>query len=134
MADKTLSAGDPIETRCTKCRKKTNHIVIAMLDDIPAKVKCNTCDGEHKYRPPAKRKAPAVRRSVDPKLAEKKEWAKLQPEIENQPATAYSMKAALKNGDIVKHPTFGLGLVQDSIGLGKVEILFEDGKKKMCCK
>lgn len=134
MADKTLAAGDPIETRCTKCRKITNHIVIAMLDDTPAKVKCNTCEGEHKYRVPAKRKAPAVRKPVDPKLAEKKEWAKLQPEIENQPAKKYSMSGSFNTGETVKHPAFGLGIVQEPLGPGKIEILFEDGKKKMRCK
>ena len=34
-----LTPGDPIEARCTKCRKNTNHIVVAMKDDVPAKVK-----------------------------------------------------------------------------------------------
>lgn len=134
MADKTLSAGDPIESRCTKCRKITNHIIVAMDNGTPVKVQCNTCGGEHKYRPATTRKAPATRRNLDPQLAEKKEWAKRHPELEGQPAKEYSMTAVLKPGEVVKHPAFGLGIVQEVIGEGKVEILFEDGKKKMRCK
>ena len=42
MQNKTLSAGDQVESRCTKCRKVTNHIVIAMTGDTPSKVQCNT--------------------------------------------------------------------------------------------
>ncbi len=82
-----LTPGDPIEARCTKCRKNTNHIVVAMKDDLPAKVQCNTCSGQHKYRPPTAPKKPAVRRTVDPKVAEQKEWAELSPSMNGDQAS-----------------------------------------------
>ena len=133
MENPTLSAGDPIETRCTKCRKITNHIIVAMAEDVPAKVECNTCKGQHKYRRPAAKKAPATRRTVDPKNAERKEWEKLRSEIEGKQAVSYSMVNSFKVGTVVNHSVFGLGLVQGKIGPQKIEVLFEDGKKKMRC-
>jgi hypothetical protein len=129
-----LTPGDPIEARCTKCRKNTNHIVVAMKDDAPAKVQCNTCSGQHKYRPPTAPKKPAVRRTVDPKAAEIKEWAALSPDMNSDQAVAYSMETAYKVGTLINHSAFGLGLMQRVVGLRKVEVLFETGKKIMRCK
>ena len=133
MQSTTLSVGDPIESRCTKCRKITNHIIVAMAEDLPVKVECNTCSGQHKYRPPTVRKKPATRRTVDPKIAEQKEWLKLQSDIEAKAAINYTMETAFKIGSVMKHPNFGLGLVQGHLGPQKVEVLFEDGKRKMRC-
>ncbi len=134
MQSTTLAAGDPIESRCTKCRKITNHIIVAMAEDVPAKVQCNTCSGQHKYRPPTVRKKPAPRRAVDPAIAEQKEWLKLQADIEAKAATTYTMETAFKVGSVMKHPMFGLGLVQGNLGPQKVAVLFEEGKKKMRCR
>jgi hypothetical protein len=134
MQATTLSAGDPIEARCTKCRKNTNHIVVAMAEDVPAKVQCNTCSGQHKYRPPTVPKKAAVRRTVDPKVAEQKEWQSLRPSMDSRQATDYSMTTAFKVGALMNHSSFGLGLVQSLVGPQKVKVLFEDGKKTMRCK
>ena len=134
MQSTMLAAGDPIESRCTKCRKITNHIIVAMAEGVPAKVQCNTCSGQHKYRPPTVRKKPAPRRAVDPAIAEQKEWLKLQADIEAKDATTYTMETAFKVGSVMKHPMFGLGLVQGNLGPKKVEVLFEDGKRKMRCR
>ncbi|PLX85560.1 MAG: hypothetical protein C0614_04285 [Desulfuromonas sp.] len=133
MSSKKMSVGDPIESRCTKCRKITNHIIVAMTDDSPARVECNTCKGQHNYRPPVARKTPATRRTVDPKVAQQKEWESLRPSLEGKRPTAYSMTTAFKQGSVMEHPVFGLGVVLGSLGPGKVEVLFEDGKKKMRC-
>lgn len=133
MPSTTLAAGDPIESRCTKCRKITNHIIVAMAEDVPAKVQCNTCSGQHKYRPTTVRKKPAPRRTADPAIAEQQEWLQLQSEIEARAAIAYTMQTTFKVGSVMQHPTFGLGLVQGSPGPQKVEVLFEDGKRKLRC-
>ncbi|MDH3998405.1 MAG: hypothetical protein OET90_06160 [Desulfuromonadales bacterium] len=133
MADIVFSVGDPIESRCTKCRKITNHIIVAITDDVPAKVQCNTCEGQHKYRPPAAKKKPAAKRIAKPKELEQKEWQKLFADSEGQQSVPYAMTAAFKTGTVIKHPNFGLGLVQAITGPQKMEVLFEDGKKKLRC-
>lgn len=134
MQNATLSLGDPIEARCTKCRKNTGHVIVVMGEQTPDKVRCDACCREHKYRPPTAPKKPGVRRTVDPKIAEKKEWAELRADMNSDKAINYSMTTAFKSGVLMNHPVFGLGLVQRLTGPRKVEVLFEDGKKVMRCK
>ena len=134
MQSTTPSAGDPIEARCTKCRKNTNHTIVAMVEATPAKVKCNTCEGEHKFRPPTAPRKTAVRRTVDPKIAQQKEFESLRPTINSKQAATYAMTSAFKVGSQLSHPTFGHGFVQRVVGPQKIEVLFEDGKKTMRCK
>jgi len=134
MQSTTLSAGDPIEARCTKCRKNTDHIIVTMADEGPVKVQCNTCSRQHKYRPPTAAKKPAVRQAIQHKDAERKEWELLRPNMNSAAATDYSMTGAYKIKALINHPVFGLGLVQRVVGSQKVEVLFEDGKKTMRCK
>lgn len=134
MQSKTLSAGDPIEARCTKCRKTTNHIIVAMTEAGPAKVQCNTCSGQHKYRPPTAAKKPVTRRTADPKIAERKEWEELIPGMNGKQKTDYTMTTTFKVGSLMNHPVFGVGVVQSLGGPRKVKVLFEDGVKTMRCK
>lgn len=129
-----LAAGDPIEARCTKCRANNPHVIITMADEGPAKVQCDICSRQHKYRPPSAPKKPAVRRVVDPTVAERKEWERLRPEMNEKEAKDYSMTGAFKVSSLIKHATFGLGVVQRIAGNQKIEVLFEDGKKLMRCK
>jgi len=134
MNEKQLSAGDPIEARCTKCRKITNHTIIAMKDAAPAKVECNTCQGQHLYRKPKAAPQTAAMKAATAKRAEQKKWASQQATLEGQNAKNYSMEGEYKIDSVIKHPKFGLGLVQCFTGTRKMEVLFEDGLKTMRCK
>ena len=134
MQSTTLSIGDPIEGRCTKCRKNTDHIIITMVEENPGKVECQTCTRQHKYRPPTAPKKPAVRKTAKPKDAERKEWEALQLGQDGAKSKVYSMTDAYKLNTLIDHPVFGLGVVQRIIGSQKVEVLFEDGKKTMRCQ
>lgn len=133
MSNKMQTVGDSIESRCTKCRNITNHIIVSMVNDEPAKVECNTCKGQHNYRPPVQRKTSTKRHAIDPKVVEQKEWEKIKTELEHKQAIKYTMTTSFKVGTVIHHPQFGLGLVQNNIGPGKIEVLFEEGKKKMRC-
>lgn len=54
-----LRLGDDIDDFCVKCKRVTNHSVLAIVDDAPAKVRCRTCYHEQEFRdsvaPPSKR-------------------------------------------------------------------------------
>ena len=54
-----LRLGDDIDDFCIKCKRITNHSVLAIVDDAPAKVRCRTCYHEHEFldgiAPPTKR-------------------------------------------------------------------------------
>lgn len=124
----TLATGDPLQVRCSKCRKITSHIIVAMADGQPSVVQCNSCT----HTSAARRSG--ERRSADPKKPERDEWAALRPEMDSSRAADYSMTAAYKVKSLVNHPVFGLGLVQRSAGAQKMVVLFADGEKIMRCK
>lgn len=128
-----LAAGDPIEARCTKCRANNPHVIISMAEETPLKVQCDVCSRQHKYRPPTVPKKPSARKPVDPKIAERKEWAQLSPEMNSKDAKPYAMTGTYKVNSLISHSTFGLGLVQRIAGPQKIEVLFEDGKKLLRC-
>lgn len=54
-----LRLGDDIDDYCIKCKRITNHSVLALVDGEPVKVRCRTCYNEGPYRrcvvPPTKR-------------------------------------------------------------------------------
>src|SRR5437867_11032714 len=52
MARTGYKAGDEVDSKCTKCKMVLAHVIVAMVGDQIARVKCNTCNGEHAYRPP----------------------------------------------------------------------------------
>jgi len=133
MSNNKLLVGWPVESRCTKCRRITNHIIVAMEDEMPAKVQCNTCSGQHKYRPPATTKMAAEKMTPPPKETRQKDWQEMKSKIEGAKATDYSMDSSFKINTVMKHPVFGLGLVEKIIGHRKIEVLFEGGRKKLRC-
>ncbi len=134
MQRTTLSTGGSIEGRCTKCRKNTDHIIISLEGEKPGKVECQICSRQHKYRPPTVPKKTAVRQTIKPKDADQKEWESLQLSEESAKVQNYSMTESYKLNALIKHPVFGLGIVQRIIGSQKIEVLFEDGKKTMRCQ
>jgi len=51
--------GDDVDDFCIKCKRLTNHSIIALMDGEPAKVRCRTCYNEGPFRkgeaPPSKK-------------------------------------------------------------------------------
>lgn len=45
-----LRLGDDVDDFCTKCKRLTNHVVLSIVDERPAKVRCRTCYHEQDYR------------------------------------------------------------------------------------
>lgn len=141
MPQNSLSVGDPIKARCTKCRQNRDHFIVSMNEDRADKVKCTTCEHLHNYKPPVVRKTAAeylISQNREMKRRknenECKEWKALKLETDSKKAQTYSMTAAYKVKTLIKHPVFGLGQVQRIVGSQKIEVLFEDGIKTMRCK
>ena len=144
MNTRTLSAGDIIEARCTRCREVLNHRVVAMVADKVARVECNTCNGIHNYYPPpaiktpkkAVSKVPAVPRisKKDPAESEREEWASLQPTMETDTAIAYDMNGRYRVKHLIQHAVFGVGIVKVVIVPNKMQVLFKEGIKLLRCQ
>ncbi len=60
--------GDDIDDFCVKCKRIMNHLVVSLVGDDPAKVRCKTCYSDHDFRheqpPPPKEKKPSVPKVV----------------------------------------------------------------------
>ncbi|MFN3325812.1 MAG: hypothetical protein ACK5AZ_20130 [Bryobacteraceae bacterium] len=75
--------GDVIDDHCVKCRRITNHSIVSLVNEQPAKVRCRTCYSDHDYRheqaPPSKRELKKqelfkeVLSSIDPSAAQEEE-------------------------------------------------------------
>lgn len=152
MITKKLSAGDIIDSRCTRCRDIRNHRIVAMVGDKVVRVECNTCGGVHNYYPPptpksmresaggtAARKpasSPGAPRAPkrDPQQSEREEWLALRSSMRYDRAVAYDMNARFRAEDLVDHPVFGFGVVKLLVPPHKMQVLFEDGIKLLRCK
>jgi len=45
-----MRLGDDIDDYCSRCKLSTTHAVVAMAGEEVQKVRCRTCNNEHKYR------------------------------------------------------------------------------------
>jgi hypothetical protein len=69
----------------------------------------------------------------DPGVADRAEWAALQPTVEPARALPYDMNGKYRAKKLLMHPIFGLGIVRVVLPPNKIEVLFEDGKKLLRC-
>jgi len=145
MVNTEKQAGDHVDARCTRCKEITNHTIIAMVEEKPAKVRCNTCGGDHNYRPPRQVKAAktivakgpkAPRRTAADRKREalQEEWQDAAGEADPGLAVSYNMERSFRINDLVDHPVFGVGVVKELFKPNKVEILFAAGTKALRCK
>ncbi len=44
-----LRLGDDIDDYCVKCKRLTNHVIVAFMEEDPAKVRCRSCYHEHEF-------------------------------------------------------------------------------------
>lgn len=140
-----LSAGNTIETKCTRCNGVLNHTIVAMVGDKIVRVECSTCHGLHAYHPvkapkeataakAASKKTAAPRKTkADPEAAARAEWAELQAGMDSSQAIPYDMTRVYRLKNLLSHPNFGLGVVQLVIPPNKIDVLFQDGKKRLRC-
>jgi len=138
--------GGEVDAFCTRCRLTLAHTILAMVGTKIARVRCNTCNGDHAYRsapgttdkptPSARSSAsssssasrPRASRSSEEKVIISFEEQLAGKDIANAPR--YSPKDTYKVDQVIHHPTFGLGLVTAVRG-NKVDITFKSETKTL---
>lgn len=139
--------GGEVDAFCTRCRLTLAHTILAMVGTKIARVRCNTCNGDHAFRsapgttdkPSASArssgggssgtKAPrASRATAEEKIIISFEEQLAGKDIANAPR--YSPKDTYKPDQVIQHPTFGLGLVTAVRG-DKVDITFKSETKTL---
>lgn len=139
-----LSANDIVTTQCSFCDGIKDHAVIGIIDEGTVRIQCNSCDNAQDHpriasKQPggkstaAKKTKSSPKGKKDPAIAENKEWVLLQPNMNAERAVAYDMGGKYPAKTLLQHSTFGLGMVTRVAGPHKVEVLFECGKKLLCC-
>ena len=131
MKTASLVGGD-IDAMCTKCKMVLGHTILAMLGTKPARVRCNTCQGEHNYRaaaatPAKKRWEPASERDRKPVVTS---WEALLAAKDITRARRYSAKEKFAHDEVVDHPVFGIGLVREIRG-DKMDVAFKADVKTL---
>jgi hypothetical protein len=136
MTSTGLRPGGNVDSWCGKCKLFLAHTIEAMVGEKPMRVHCNTCKTQHAYRPhpPAepRKKAAKAEGGAAPKPTGRTRASKYQTLLNSKDmalAKAYSIKDIYAPGDVVKHPSFGVGVVTALKDGTKVEFLFETGPK-----
>jgi hypothetical protein len=125
---KTNKVGGDIDAWCTKCKMTLGHTILAMVGTQAKRVRCNTCQGEHNYRgtsAPVKRvKAAAHDKPVVTS------WEALVAKKDVSRARRYSTKERYGQDELLNHPVFGIGFVQEVRG-DKIQVAFKADVKTL---
>jgi hypothetical protein len=142
MERRVVTAGDSVESQCTRCKALLNHTIIALVAGKVARVKCNTCGSEHNHRPAKEPKVAAVKAAKAEKVAkspraktvkapaisDEEVWETLIRPLDPDLAIPYNMEGKFRANSLLTHPTFGIGMIASS-QTGKIEVVFKGGRK-----
>jgi hypothetical protein len=117
--------GGTIDSWCGKCKLVLAHTIEALVGDRPVRVHCNTCNSQHAYKASEPVKSS---RSQSSKPRTNRYQGLLKGSNAEAPKI-YSPKDKYQSGDVLKHPTFGVGITTAVKDEGKIEVLFEGGSK-----
>jgi hypothetical protein len=136
----TAAVGADVESLCSKCGDVW-HVVVAKVGEQIVKVQCKECGGYHRHRPPGgaaarKPRSSSAAASASPRRSALGSGALAKPPPPSTfspdpslPVRTYSMRETFQPGEQIKHPRFGVGLVERSGDPGKISVLFSDGRK-----
>ena len=129
---------------CAKCKLTLAHVIEAVFNERPKRVHCNTCGSKHNYRghapgeKPLKvptRRAIARAAAAGPKIpsanVKASDYDRLMLGRDPLMADAYSFRNLYKQGDLLRHPQFGAGLVMADKGAHKMDVIFKIGPKTL---
>jgi len=131
-----LRVGGDIDAWCTRCKMNLGHTILALVGTRPARVRCNTCHGEHNYRRdggdgPRKGswepRETRERREAKPSVTS---WEALLAGKDLSRARKYSAKEKYAADELIQHPSFGIGLVQEVRG-DKIQVAFKADVKTL---
>jgi len=135
------AVGSELDSYCGKCKMVLNHIVTAMVEDQPKRVRCLTCGSDHNHRgipsagkPKSGGRATTVgtkAKKATSKAAANARWHAAISAWESDAAKAYSVYEKFQVDDLVTHSTFGRGVITDTPSPDRIIALFESGEKML---
>lgn len=130
--------GGEVDAVCTKCRMTLAHTILAMVGTKIARVRCNTCGGDHAYRAEGgttrERASSGSRESAAarPTRAEKV-IVGFEQRLAGRDlgaARKYNAKESFAVDEVISHPTFGFGIVTALRG-DKIDVDFKAYQKTL---
>lgn len=129
------SIGKNVDSWCTKCKLMLAHTIEAAKGDKITRVHCNTCGAQHVYRPnpPGKKTSTGKprRTSQAAKEAASADIATILRGKDPAKARPYVLSGRFQPAELIRHPSFGLGLVTAVKDQTKIEVAFADGVKTL---
>ncbi len=126
--------GGEVDAYCTACKAMRLHNVIAMVATRPARVACRSCQGQHAYRArlpgekaPRKSSSKPGAASTAAQVPTETFYARIA--AGERDAVGYSPNDRYVVDAVIRHPTFGPGIVIALPKPQKVEVQFESGTK-----
>jgi len=140
-----IRVGGEIDAICTRCRRVTNHRIVALVDGLIKRVICLTCDSQHNYhQPPGQKKPVAAQVKRVGKEMKKTSaaqggqrvfalWIKGREDLVagGGQARPYKIQEGYQAGEAINHPKFGLGFIQQIIPPRKMKVMFENDVKTL---
>jgi len=135
------SVGKEILNYCSKCDLNLSALIVSMLGAEVSKVMCKTCKTTRRYKDPkggatspSKRKAagksstPRTKRTV---LSFQEVWREALETAGNPEPKPYSIRTAFDLGQVIEHPTFGVGIIQKRLHPDKIQVIFQDDERTL---
>lgn len=123
-----LRVGADLEAWCGKCGEMTTHSVVAMVGHDPKQVLCQVCNSRHTYRTTPGRRGAGASGSAGVGDGESRPRIVVDPEAQKRAAElraladevsaaetvrVFDPKERYKAGEIIAHPEFGRGKIEN---------------------
>lgn len=107
------------------------HVIVSMVNGRPAKVECKTCRSVHRFKTSGNSAAgPRTRNTVPKTVIRASElWEQKMATKSKEDVQAYKPTLSYQSGQVLQHPTFGLGVVEKVHAANKIAVFFRDGEK-----
>ncbi|HSP20579.1 MAG TPA: hypothetical protein VLQ79_13755 [Myxococcaceae bacterium] len=127
----TQKVGGEVDASCTRCKMELAHTILAMVGPKIVRVRCNTCGGDHVYRGTQSRsRAAAAKPRATPAERTVVAWDAQLAALDVGSAQDYRPDQHYTVDQVVRHPTFGLGIVR-AVRQDKMDVAFKAAERTL---
>jgi hypothetical protein len=127
----TYRVGGEVDATCTRCRMELAHTILAMVGQKIARVRCNTCGSDHVYRgTQSSSRAAAARPRTAPAEKTIVGFDAQLAALDVSKAQDYHPDQNYAVDQVVRHPTFGLGIVR-AVRQDKMDVAFKAAERTL---
>lgn len=127
----THRVGGEVDASCTRCKMELAHTILAMVGPKIVRVRCNTCGSDHVYRGTQSRaRSAAARPRAAPAERTVVGWDAQLAARDVSSAQDYRPDEHYAVDQVVRHPTFGLGIVR-AVRQDKMDVAFKTAERTL---